>query len=125
MDEYVINIHGISNDVLVDKPVFSAIFNEFMSFINGSELIIHHANFDINFFNSEFIKMGINYLIEDKFKITDTRIMAKTKYPNEKMSVDALCHLMNIEHNSGDIDDGLAYCENVANIYLSLIGKTS
>lgn len=125
MDEYVINIHGISNDVLVDKPVFSAIFNEFMSFINGAELIIHHANFDINFFNSEFRKMGISYLIEDKFKITDTRIMAKTKYPNEKMSVDALCHLMNIEHNSGDIDDGLAYCENVANIYLSLIGKTS
>ena len=123
MTNEVIGIHGISNEFLADKPVFSDILDEFMSFIKGAELIIHHAKFDMDHINAELKRDGRYGNVEKHFKITDTMAMAKHRYPNERMALDSLCHLLDIKHFDNDQRDGLSDCEDVAHLYLRLLDE--
>jgi DNA polymerase-3 subunit epsilon len=110
-------IHGITDDFLQDKPQFSAIAKEFLSYIEGATLVIHNAEFDLGFLNNELQIMGISESIEDKCTIIDSLEMCKEKYPTkEQYNLDSLCQYFNIGH-----DNALFDAQIVAQVYLSIM----
>jgi DNA polymerase-3 subunit epsilon len=110
-------IHGITDDFLQDKPQFSAIAKEFLSYIEGATLVIHNAPFDLGFLNNELQIMGISESIEDNCTIIDSLEICKKKLPKEQCSLDSLCQYFNIGHEYTALFDA----QTVAQIYLSIM----
>ena len=115
-----INVHGISNEDLVDKPKFSEICDEFLDFIGSSTLIIHNADFDLSFINNELNLCGKN--IEIKNPIVDTLKLAKKKFPGSLVNLDALCKRFDINLNSRKFHGALVDAVLLSDVYIELIG---
>ncbi len=118
-----IEIHGITNEFLEDKPVFSQIAEDFLAFVNGAELVIHNAPFDVGFINHEF-----NHLtrspgtIEGYCKITDSLALARKKHPGQRNSLDALCKRYGVDNSSRTLHGALLDSEILADVYLLMTG---
>jgi len=92
-------VHGISNDFLKDKPLFTDVVSEFMEFIDGAELIIHNASFDLGFLDYELSLLDQGYgKIKENCRILDTLLMAREMRPGQRNSLDALCKVYDIQH---------------------------
>ncbi|MDA9904176.1 DNA polymerase III subunit epsilon [Hyphomicrobiales bacterium] len=120
MDEGAQRVHGLTNEFLIDKPKFSEIAEEFISYIGESKIIAHNASFDINFLNSELARV-------DKSKISDERVvdtlkMAREKYPGARNSLDALCKRFLVDNSNRKLHGALLDSELLAEVYLELIG---
>ena len=120
MDEGAQRVHGLTNEFLLDKPKFSEIAEEFISYIGESKIIAHNASFDINFLNSELARV-------DKSKISDERVvdtlkMAREKYPGARNSLDALCKRFLVDNSNRKLHGALLDSELLAEVYLELIG---
>ena len=90
IDEGAMEVHGITDEYLQDKPLFSAISSEFLDFLDGAELIIHNAPFDLGFINHELKKLGKKTpLLESSCRVIDTLGLARQKHPGQKNSLDA------------------------------------
>ena len=113
-------IHGISNEDLIGKPKFSETIDQIINFINGSEIIIHNAKFDISFLNKEFLSIKKKSFESYVHKITDTLIMARSKFPGAKNSLDILCDRFNIDKSKRMFHGALIDCELLAEVYLKL-----
>ena len=99
--ESAIEVHGITNEFLVDKPLFSTIAKEFLDFIKGAELIIHNAPFDVGFINYEFSLLGPQWgAVLDHCTVLDTLGMARKMHPGQRNSLDALCKRYDIDNSS-------------------------
>ncbi|WP_281647200.1 DNA polymerase III subunit epsilon [Parendozoicomonas sp. Alg238-R29] len=118
-----IEVHGITNEFLVDKPVFSQIAEEFLAFVNGAELVIHNAPFDVGFINHEF-RMLANPPgnIDDYCKITDSLVLARKKHPGQRNSLDALCKRYGVDNSSRTLHGALLDSEILADVYLFMTG---
>ncbi|MFK5893767.1 MAG: DNA polymerase III subunit epsilon [Pseudomonadota bacterium] len=128
MPEEAFAIHGISNEFLADKPVFSHIVKEFIDFVKDSELIIHNAPFDVGFINHEISilgstkkSLGIN-IIEDCCAIIDSLKLAKNLRPGQKNNLDALCRSYGIDNSNRDLHGALLDSEILADVYLAMTG---
>ncbi len=117
-----IEVHGITNEYLADKPKFAEVADEFLEFIRGAELIIHNAAFDVGFINTEFARNGIAERVEDICQVTDTLAMARKKYPGQRNSLDALCRRYGIDNSHRELHGALLDSEILADVYLSLTG---
>ncbi len=123
VEEEAIRIHGITNEFLEDKPLFSAIADEFFEFIKGTELIIHNAPFDVGFINHEFNLLGGQHgKIQDYCNVTDTLVMARGKHPGQKNNLDALCKRYHIDNSSRTLHGALLDSEILAEVYLAMTG---
>ncbi|AEG31333.1 DNA polymerase III subunit epsilon [Thiomicrospira cyclica] len=124
VEKEAINVHGITNEFLKDKPVFSAIVDEFMAFVTGAELIIHNAPFDVGFINHELnlLKPNTRGIIEDYCKITDTLKMARRMYPGQRASLDALCKRLMVDNSNRTLHGALLDAEILADVYLLMTG---
>lgn len=123
IDEGAFQVHGISNEFLADKPTFVEISAEFIEFIQGAELIIHNAAFDVGFLNSEMRRNGYREKIEDLCpKVTDTLLIARKKFPGQKNNLDALCKRFSIEHFDRELHGALLDSKILAEVYLRLTG---
>ena len=91
IDRGALEVHGITNEFLNDKPFFARIANDFIKYVEGAELVIHNAAFDVGFLNNELMLCDIDIRLEDICKITDTLDYARNKHPGAKNSLDALC----------------------------------
>jgi len=126
MPEEAFAVHGISDDFLADKPVFSRIVKEFVDFVKDSELIIHNAPFDVGFINHEISLLGSlkNALgikqIEECCKITDSLAIAKDLRPGQKNNLDALCRGYGIDNSNRDLHGALLDSEILADVYLAM-----
>lgn len=118
------NIHGISNQFLSKKPIFSDILDNFINFIKGSELIIHNAQFDINFLNYELslLKKKIPK-IEDICIITDTLKIARNIFPGKRNSLNSLCNRFNINISKRDLHGALLDAKLLAYVFLFMTTK--
>ena len=96
-EEGALKVHGLTFEFLQDKPRFSEVVDDFLDFINGSELLIHNADFDLSFLNFE-CKLANKELIE-RANIIDTLEIARQKYPGAQNSLDALCKRFNIDNS--------------------------
>jgi len=120
-------VHGITEEFLADKPVFAAVADEFLAFIDGAELIIHNAPFDVGFLDNELgmlAKARGTQLpkIRDICDVTDSLIMARQKHPGQKNNLDALCRRYYIDNGHRELHGALLDSEILADVYLAMTG---
>ncbi len=113
-------IHGITDEFLVGKPVFSAIVDEFLEFIGDAPLVIHNASFDLKFLNHELNQVGRALLPFGR--AIDTIEIAKSKIPGARYSLDELCRRFNIDLSVRAKHGALLDAELTAQVYLELVG---
>lgn len=123
VDEQAIEVHGLTNEFLSDKPVFSKIADEFLEFIKGAELIIHNAPFDVEFINVEFERLDRGFdKVESHCGIIDTLVMARQKHPGQRNNLDALCQRYDVDNSQRDLHGALLDSEILADVYLMMTG---
>ena len=123
VDEGAYEVHGISRADLVDKPVFSQIWQEFVDFVDGAELIIHNAPFDIGFLEYELKQIkGAPRRISDICSIKDSLVLARAKHPGQKNNLDALCRRYHVDNSQRDLHGALLDAEILADVYLLMTG---
>lgn len=120
MSEGAYQVHGLSDAFLADKPVFAAICDEFLSFIEGARLVIHNAPFDMGFLNMEFARLGRPRWPDAQ--VLDTLMMARRKHPGAPASLDALCSRYGIDNTKRTKHGALLDAELLAEVYIELIG---
>ncbi len=115
-------VHGIRDEFLTDKPRFHEVMDEFLAFLGDSELIIHNAPFDLGFLNHELrlAKYKQTKRLEDKYTITDTLALARTRHVGQKNSLDALCKRYKVDNSHRDLHGALLDAEILAKVYLSM-----
>tara|TARA_R110002073_G_scaffold29956_1_gene93954 strand:- start:434 stop:1150 length:717 start_codon:yes stop_codon:yes gene_type:complete len=116
-------VHGITLDFLADKPVFAEIADDFLQFIDGAELVIHNASFDVGFIDHEFgmLNTGLGK-VADHCRILDSLALARNKHPGQKNSLDALCKRYEIDNSGRDLHGALLDAELLAHVYLVMTG---
>jgi len=123
IDEGAFEVHGISNEFLADKPRFADIVEDFMAFINGAELIIHNAPFDVGFIDHELAKLEPVWgTVADHCTITDSLVMARQKHPGQKNNLDALCKRYEVNNAKRELHGALLDAELLAEVYLMMTG---
>lgn len=116
-------VHGISNAMLEDKPVFARIADEFLQFIGDAELIIHNAAFDIGFLNYEMNMLRPGFgSISARCHVIDTLLMARAKHPGQKNNLDALCKRYGVDNSQRELHGALLDAEILADVYLLMTG---
>lgn len=115
-------VHGISNEFLTDKPKFGEIFDQLLEFINGAELIIHNAPFDIGFLNREFSLHGHSNEVHHYCTVFDTLPFARKQHPGQKNNLDALCKRYQIDNSHRNLHGALLDAELLARLYLAMTG---
>lgn len=123
IDAGAIEVHGISNEFLADKPRFSDVVDDFVAFIRGAELIIHNAPFDVGFINAELARVDSRYEAVAEFcEVLDTLVMARQMHPGQKNSLDALCKRYDINNAHRELHGALLDSEILADVYLAMTG---
>lgn len=118
ISEKAFSIHGIHNDFLKDKPLFADIARELWYFISDAVLVIHNAEFDIKFLNSEFTRLG--YPAVHMHQTIDTLRIARKKFPGIANNLDALCKRFNISLEDRDKHGALIDVRLLALVYIEL-----
>lgn len=123
IDEAAVEIHGITVEMLKDKPSFADLAAELLEFIKGAELIIHNAPFDVGFLNNEFVLAGLGEdMIEAHCAVVDTLAMASHKHPGQRNSLDALCKRYSVDNTQRTLHGALLDAEILADVYLAMTG---
>ncbi|HEY0721243.1 MAG TPA: DNA polymerase III subunit epsilon [Gammaproteobacteria bacterium] len=123
IDEGAIEVHGITNEMLADKPRFADIAGEFLAFIRGAELVIHNAPFDVGFLNHELKLLDAGHgRIDELCGVVDTLVMARKLHPGQKNNLDALCKRYSIDNSHRELHGALLDAEILAELYLAMTG---
>ena len=124
VDEGAIEVHGITNEFLADKPVYAQIAQEFFDFVKGAQLVIHNAPFDIGFLNHESKLLGAKGYgdLTEHCKVIDTLVMAREKHPGQRNNLDALCKRYGVDNSQRDLHGALLDSEILADVYLLMTG---
>jgi DNA polymerase-3 subunit epsilon len=123
IDAGAVEVHGLSEEFLADKPHFQDIASDFLRFVEGAELIIHNAPFDVGFLNHELrLLMSETPLINDLCEILDTLQLARRKHPGQRNSLDALCRRYGIDNAHRSLHGALLDAEILAEVYLAMTG---
>jgi DNA polymerase-3 subunit epsilon len=120
IDQGAQEVHGITLEFLQDKPAFADIVDEFLDFINGAELIIHNAPFDIGFLNAELGRIDRANVEHTCTSIIDTLKMAKDMRPGQRNSLDALCRHFGIDNSKRTLHGALLDAELLADVYMAM-----
>ena len=120
ISQEVVAVHGLTEEFLSDKPIFSEIADEFWAFVGeNTPLVIHNAAFDMNFLNTELKACGKPILSENN--IIDTLLIARKKFPGAKVNLDELCKKFNVDASRRTVHGALLDSELLADVYLELI----
>lgn len=117
-----IEVHGITDEFLQDKPSYQEVHQEFVDFIQGAELVAHNAPFDTSFMDYEFERAGFNLKTADLCKVTDTLAMAKKIFPGKRNNLDILCDRYGIDNSHRTLHGALLDAEILADVYLLMTG---
>jgi DNA polymerase-3 subunit epsilon len=119
-EEGALAVHGLTTEFLRDKPKFAEIANELRDYINGAEVIIHNAPFDLGFLNAEFKLLGLPTFTEHTSSVIDTLVQAKEMRPGKRNSLDALCDHYGVSNSHRKLHGALLDAELLADVYLSM-----
>lgn len=123
IDAGAFEVHGISNAMLDDKPVFAQIVDDFLAFVGDAELVIHNAPFDIGFIDHELRSLGAEHeSITRRCKVIDSLVLARSKHPGQKNNLDALCKRYGVDNSQRDLHGALLDAEILADVYLLMTG---
>lgn len=115
------NVHGLGDEFLRDKPLFAEVGQSFLDYIDGAELIIHNAGFDVPFLNYELAQIGLPPVTE-RSEVIDTLRMAREIYPSQRNTLDALCRRLNVDNSGRELHGALLDSELLAQVYLNMTG---
>lgn len=123
IDDAAIEVHGITNEFLVDKPRFHEVAREFVDFIAGAELVIHNAAFDVGFIDHELAMLGAEWGKTQSYSdVLDTLLLARKMHPGQRNSLDALCKRYDIDNSQRDLHGALLDAQILADVYLAMTG---
>lgn len=123
VDAEAVEVHGLDDAFLADKPRFADVAQAFFEFIAGAELIIHNAPFDVGFLDHELARLGEAWgRIEDHCRVTDTLALAREMHPGQRNSLDALCRRYGIDNAQRTLHGALLDAELLAEVYLAMTG---
>jgi DNA polymerase-3 subunit epsilon len=113
-------VHGLSREFLSDKPVFANIVEELIEFVDGAEVVIHNAAFDLGFLDNEFALLKRSAFRGLASKITDTLLDARQMFPGKRNSLDALCERFAISNQHRTLHGALLDAQLLAEVYVSM-----
>lgn len=119
-EEGALAVHGLTTEFLSDKPKFAQIVDEFITFVQGAELVIHNAPFDMGFLNAEFERLGLSKLEDYVDGVVDTLVQAKELHPGKRNSLDALCDRYEISNSHRKLHGALLDAELLADVFLAM-----
>lgn len=123
IDAAAIDVHGITNEFLKDKPRFADIAQDFIDYVSGAELIIHNAPFDVGFIDHELSQLDGDWgRLRDYCTIVDSLVLAKRMYPGQRNSLDALCKRYEIDNSHRELHGALLDAEILSDVYLAMTG---
>ena len=123
VDRGALEVHGIENDFLATQPKFADVAAELVEFLSGAELVIHNADFDIEFLNHELKRLpGMPQEIRDRCGILDTLALARRMHPGQRNSLDALAKRYNVDNSKRELHGALLDAQILADIYLAMTG---
>ena len=123
IDAGAMEVHGITNEALADKPRFADVVDDFLEYIRDAELIIHNAPFDVGFINAELKLLGKDHgQVSDYCKVLDTLAMARSRHPGQKNTLDALCKRYEVDNSERTLHGALLDAEILADVYLIMTG---
>ncbi len=118
--EDALRVHGITTEFLKDKPKFAEIVDQFLDYIEGAEVIIHNAPFDIGFLNKELELQGRKPLANYIDGVVDTLVMAKEMFPGKRNSLDSLCDRLEVDNSGRTLHGALLDAELLADVYINM-----
>jgi DNA polymerase-3 subunit epsilon len=118
--EDALKVHGLTTDFLRDKPKFAALGPDVVDYLQGAELIIHNAAFDVGFLNRELEMAGLPPLRSFVAEVTDTLAMAKLVYPGKRNSLDALCDRFGVDRSNRTFHGAKLDAQLLADVYINL-----
>lgn len=118
--EEALKIHGLTTEFLSDKPKFEIIADEFLSYVQDAEIIIHNASFDIGFLNVELKRAGKLPFKEHVASVIDTLVMAKEMFPGKRNNLDALCDRLEVDNSGRTLHGALLDAELLADVYINM-----
>ncbi len=113
-------VHGLSIDFLQDKPLFKDVVNDFLAFVQNSEVVIHNAPFDVGFINAELGRLGLDKFEENTITITDSLKFAKEIRPGQRNSLDALCKAFDIDNSSRTLHGALLDAQLLGEVFICM-----
>lgn len=122
VDEEATRVHGMTWEMLKDKPKFGDIASELIDFIRGSELLIHNAKFDTSFLDKEFSMIGITEKTNEMAHVVDTVDVARQLHPGHQVNLDNLCNLFGVNNKDRVLHGALLDAELLAEVYLAMTG---
>lgn len=126
IDEGAMEVHGITQEFLADKPRFADISKDLLAYLGDAELIIHNAPFDIGFLNYEFqMILGEQFDLTNQCEVLDTLAMARQMHPGVRNSLDALCKRYTVDNSGRELHGALLDSEILADVYLAMTGGQS
>lgn len=125
IEDGALEVHGISREFLRDKPVFAEVVDDFLGFIEGAELIIHNADFDIGFLDWELALLEREDRMADHVTVLDTLEMARDLHPGQRNSLDALCKRYEVDNSARTLHGALLDAGILADVYLAMTGGQS
>jgi len=122
IDAGAIEVHGITNEFLADKPRFEDIAQELADYLRGAEVIIHNAPFDVGFIDAEYQRMENGLTMDSLCEVIDTLVMAREMHPGQRNSLDALCGRYDVDNKHRTKHGALLDSEILADVYLAMTG---
>jgi DNA polymerase-3 subunit epsilon len=119
-NEEATRIHGLTDEFLADKPRFAEIADELVAYLDGAEVIIHNAPFDVGFLDAEFKRIERPGLRDVVAKVTDTLAMAREMFPGKSNSLDALCRRLDVDNSNRTLHGALVDAALLAEVYVRM-----
>ena len=118
--EEAFKVHGLTREFLQDKPRFEAVADDLLAYLQGADVFIHNAPFDLGFLNKELELMGRPLFKEFVSSVTDTLALAKERFPGKRNSLDALCARLGVDNSARSLHGALLDAALLADVYINL-----
>jgi DNA polymerase-3 subunit epsilon len=122
VDAGALAVHGITSEFLATQPAFQEVADEFLAFVDGAELVIHNAEFDLGFLDAELAAAGLAVTLSNRCRVLDTLALARRMHPGQRNSLDALCKRYNVDNSGRDLHGALKDARILADVYLAMSG---
>ena len=122
IDAGAIEVHGITNEFLADKPRFEDVADELSDYLRGAEVIIHNAPFDVGFIDAEYQRLENDVTMASLCDVVDTLVMSREMHPGQRNSLDALCGRYDVDNKHRTKHGALLDSEILADVYLAMTG---
>jgi DNA polymerase-3 subunit epsilon len=123
VDRGALQVHGITNEFLAEQPRFPDIVDDLLAFVEGAELIIHNADFDLAFIDAELRRLsGPPRRIRDVCSVLDTLSLARQMHPGQRNTLDALCKRYSVDNSRRELHGALLDAQILADVYLAMTG---